>query len=123
MNEVDRCIGLEQIAPGALARMRLARYKQHLQAIADAFGGDHSAVVLKRNLAGEGCDRHFSIVAPAVLDIDWNVDGFAWACGERGGTAVVIGYGDLDGCRPCARSLIVDAEGEALLLADDAETR
>ena len=37
MHEIDGGIGLEQVAPGALARMRLARNQQHLQAVADAF--------------------------------------------------------------------------------------
>ena len=46
MHEIDRGIGLEQIAPGALARMRLARNEQHAQAVANAFDDGDGAVVL-----------------------------------------------------------------------------
>ena len=122
MNEIDGRIGLEQIAPGAFARMRLPK-RAALQAVANAFGGDDGAIVLKRNLVFEGGDRHFSVIATPMLNIDGDLDGLAGPRSERGGTAVIIGYSHLDGCCRCARSLIVDAEREVLLLADDAETR
>ena len=37
MHEIDGGVGLQEVAPGALARMRLAGDEQHPQAVADAF--------------------------------------------------------------------------------------
>ena len=39
MDEVDRGIGLEHVAPGPLAGMRLARHEQHAHVLAHALDG------------------------------------------------------------------------------------
>ena len=45
MDEIDAGVGFEQIAPGALAGMRLAGDQQHAQLVAHAVDRDHRAVV------------------------------------------------------------------------------
>ena len=45
MDEVDGGVGLEQVAPGALAGMRLAGDQQHAQLVAHAVDRDDGAVV------------------------------------------------------------------------------
>ena len=45
MHEVDRGVGFEQVAPGALAGMRLAGDQQHAQVLADAVDQRDGAVV------------------------------------------------------------------------------
>ena len=45
MHEIDAGVGLEQVAPGALAGMRLAGDQQHAQLVAHAVDRDHRAVV------------------------------------------------------------------------------
>ena len=52
MHEIDRGVGLEQVAPGALAGMRLAGDQQHAQLVAHAVDRDHGAIVDLRELAG-----------------------------------------------------------------------
>ena len=48
VHQIDRRIGLQQIAPDAFARMRFAGHQQHPQAIAYAVDDHRRAVVLKR---------------------------------------------------------------------------
>ena len=45
MHEIDRGVGLQQVAPGALAGMRLARDQQHAQILADAVDRGDGVVV------------------------------------------------------------------------------
>jgi hypothetical protein len=45
MHKIDASIGFEQIAPGSLARMRLAGHQQHAQLVAHAVDRDDRAVV------------------------------------------------------------------------------
>src|SRR5262245_46607413 len=51
MHEVDGSVRTQQVAPGALARVRLARYQQHAQILTHALSHDHGAVVDQRQLA------------------------------------------------------------------------
>ena len=57
MNEVDRGVGLQQVAPGALARMRFARDEQHAQPVAHAFDHGHGAVVLRARSRRRAAER------------------------------------------------------------------
>ena len=51
VHEVDGGVRLQQVAPRALAGVRLARDQQHAQVLAHALGRDHHAVVGGRQLA------------------------------------------------------------------------
>ena len=51
VHKVDGGIGFQEIAPGALASVRLAGNKQHAQVLAHAFGRDDDAVVGRRQFA------------------------------------------------------------------------
>ena len=45
VHEIDGGVGLQQVAPDALAGVRLAGDQQHAQVLAHALGGDDRAVV------------------------------------------------------------------------------
>jgi hypothetical protein len=64
MHEIDRRVGFQQVAPGALAGMRLARDQQHAQPVAHAVDDDHRAVVVQRQLVLTAA----SVAARAVAD-------------------------------------------------------
>ncbi len=68
MDEIDRGVGFEDVAPDALAGMRLARDEQHPQAVAHAVDDDDGMVVVERQLARAGLDRELENVRPAVID-------------------------------------------------------
>ena len=68
MHQVDRRVGLQQVAPGALASMRLARDQQHAQPVADAVDGDHRVVVDGGQLVRSRSGRQLDDGLPAVLD-------------------------------------------------------
>ena len=63
MDEIDRGVGLQQVAPGALAGMRLAGNQQHAQILADAVDHGDGAVVGVGQLAVGAVDRQFDDVA------------------------------------------------------------
>ena len=48
MDEIDVGVGLEQVAPHALALMRLARDQQHAELVAHALDRDDRAMVARR---------------------------------------------------------------------------
>ena len=54
MHEIDVGVGLEKIAPRALARVRLAGDEQHFQLVAHALDGDDGLVVERREFVGQG---------------------------------------------------------------------
>ena len=54
MHEIDRCVGFQHVAPGALAGMRLAGDQQHAQILAHALDREHGAIVHGGELAGRG---------------------------------------------------------------------
>ncbi len=66
MDEIDRSVGLQQIAPGALAGMRLAGDEQHAQVLADAVDDVDGAIVGLRHFAGQPGDREFENVVAAA---------------------------------------------------------
>ena len=51
MHEIDRAVGLQQVPPGALARIGLARDQQHPQPVAHAVDRDDGGVVAVGELA------------------------------------------------------------------------
>jgi hypothetical protein len=65
VDEVDRGVGLQQVAPGALAGMRLAGDEQHAQVLADALHLGDGAVVGVRQFAVQFADGQLDDVGAA----------------------------------------------------------
>ncbi len=73
MHQVDRGVGLEQVAPGALAGMRLAGNQQHPQPVADALGDHDGAVVADGQFTRQfGC-RQLDDVVAAVGNFEFHL--------------------------------------------------
>ena len=68
MHQIDRRIGLQQVAPHPLAGMRLARNQQHPQPVAHARHRHHGAVVLQRQFGRAGRGRQFDHILAAMGD-------------------------------------------------------
>jgi len=68
VDEVDRRIGLEQRAPGALAGMRLAGHQQDAQPVAHAVHRHDGAVVLEREFARPRLGDQLEQALPAALE-------------------------------------------------------
>ncbi len=79
MHEVDIGVGLQQVAPGTLARMRLAGDQQHAQLVAHAVDGDDGAVVGERQLVVEQRGLDLDDVRAAAVDPDRHLHGLAGA--------------------------------------------
>ena len=68
MHEIDRGVGLQQVAPCPLARMRFARDQQNAQAVANAVGDHHGAIVQHRQLFGARGDIDLDDVGAAMAE-------------------------------------------------------
>ncbi len=68
MDEVDRGIGFEDVAPDPLAGMRLARDEQHPQTVTHAVDHDDGMVVVERQLARARLHCELENVGAAVID-------------------------------------------------------
>ena len=77
VDEIDGGIRLQEIAPGAFAGVRLARYEQHAQVFADAFGNDDDAVVGGRQFALGFGKFEFDDVLAGVRKLHRKVEAFA----------------------------------------------
>ena len=122
VDEVDRGVGLEQVAPGALAGVRLAGDQQDPQVFADAFDFGYRAVVGEGQFAGERLGLELEDVRAGVRNVD---DEFArLARGDHlGGQRVAVaGYGDADAAG-IGDAIVEHAEMDRLVLSDDAEAR
>lgn len=123
MHEIDARIGFQQVAPGALARVRLARDEQHPQPVAHAVDLHHRGVVARGQLARHRGKAELHNVLPAVFkrqrqfQILPDLDAIAarLAAVDRDGQ---IGLGPR-GFRH--RALVEHLEPDPRLLADDAE--
>ena len=101
VHEVDAGVGLQQIAPGALAGMRLAGDQQHAQLVAHAVDRDHGAVVDGGQFAFERRRLDLDDVRPGMRDRDLRVDGVAGRDGAALDHLAVAADGDL---RPACRA-------------------
>ena len=111
----------EQVAPGALAGMRLAGHQQHAQLVAHAVDRDHGAVVDRGELALQRRGLDLDDVRAGVRDRNLRVDGVAGRDGAAVQHLAVAADRDLGRRRP--RALVLDAIDDGLRLADDAEAR
>src|SRR5689334_19811631 len=68
MDEVDRWVRLQDVAPGALARVGLTAHQQHLEPVAYAVHHEGRAVVLERELLWTRLDLDLDHIGPAVID-------------------------------------------------------
>ena len=121
MHEIDAGVGLQQVAPGALAGMRLARDQQHPQFVAHAVDRDHRAVVDQRQFIVERRGLDLDDVRPGVLDVDIDIDGLAALHGAFVDDFAVAAHHDLGAV--AGDALVVEPVGDGLGLADDAEAR
>ena len=121
MHEIDRGVRFKQIAPGALAGVRLAGHQQHAQLVAHAVDRDHRAIVDLGQLALERGGLDLDDVRPGMrdrhLDTDVGVDGDDALLQH----VAVAPHDDFGG--PDLGAVILDAEADGLRLADDAEAR
>ena len=121
VDEVDRGVRLEQVAPGALAGMRLARDQQHAQLVAHAVDRDHGAVVDLRQLVVDRRGLDLDDVRAGMGDL--HVDGDVAADPDAAAVDLLAVAADRH-LRGAGRgALILDLEGDRLALADDAEAR
>ena len=75
VHEIDGGVRLEQIAPDALAGVRLARNQEHAQVLAHAFGRDHHPIVSGGELAGRRFELDLDDVLPGVRERHLNLHG------------------------------------------------
>ncbi len=121
MHEIDRGVGLEQVAPGALAGMRLAGDQQHAQLVAHAVDRDHGAVVDRREFVLQRRGFDLDDVRPGMRDRDLHPH--IGVGGDVAGLDLLAVAPHRDARGRGADALILDPEGDGLLLADNAEAR
>src|SRR6478736_6485541 len=120
MDEVDIGVGLEQVAPGPFAGMRLSGDQQHAQLVAHALDRDDGAIIGKRELVIERRRLDLDDIGPAAVDPNRHLhdltrgdltasDDLAVAADRQPGAA--------------GAALVDDAQANDLILADDAEAR
>src|SRR5262249_23750611 len=119
VHEIDRGIRLEQIAPGPLAGVRLARHQQHPQLVANAVDRHYRTVVHQRELAVEPLGLDLDDVRAGVGNL--HADGYLLTDPDA---AVVDGLAVSpyrDPRRAGRGALVFDPVGDGLRLPDDAE--
>ena len=72
MDQVDARIRFQDVAPGALARVRFARYQQNAQPVADAVDRDDLAVVLHGQFVAAGAHFQLEKGLAAVVEQDFH---------------------------------------------------
>ena len=122
VHEVDRGVGLEHVAPGALAGMRLARDQQHAQVFAHALDREHGAIVDGGELALGRLGFDLDDIGAGVIDIDRDLHRFADADGPRHRRLALMGDGELDRAADLRGRRIGDLDLDLLGAADNAET-
>ncbi len=72
MHQLDIGVGFQQVAPGALARVGLARHQQHLEVVADALDRRHRLVVDRGEFAVHRLGVEFEHALAAVAQAQRN---------------------------------------------------
>ncbi len=122
MHEVDIRVGLQEVAPGALADMRLAGDEEHAQLVAHAVDRQRGAVVDRGQLAVEAGGLDLDDVGAGMGDLDVDPGRLAGGDDGPGHHLAVAAHGDGD-AGAGGRALVLDAVADRLALADDAEAR
>ena len=125
MHEIDRRVRLQQVPPGPLARIGLARHQQHPQPVAHAVDRDDRRVVAVGQLAR---DRAASTICSTLTPPRCSVTGSVDAAVDRHVEAQRLGAVERDRERHVAaagrrRAQILDPERQAHRLVDDGEGR
>ena len=121
MDEIDVRVGFQEIAPHALALVRLAGDEQHAQFVANALDRDDRLVVEGRQLARDRRRLELENVRARMVDRRRDPEGLSDRGADRGERLPVAAHGQR---RRLARTAAVDhAQGDRLVLADDAEAR
>jgi hypothetical protein len=118
VDEVHVGVGFQEIAPGALARMRLAGDEQHAQLLADALDGNDGPVVGLRQLVGQPLHFELDHVGTAMLDAHIEREGRIGSNLLSGENLSVPAHGHERRTRAAA---LHDLRPDGLVLADDAE--
>ncbi len=122
VHEIDRRVGLEQVAPDAQPRVRLARHQEDAQAVAHAVDEEHLPVVERGDLAGRrrGLDLEHGLTGAGELERQ-PVRGAGRYRQAFAHLAVLL---EGDGHRLVASlRQLLDAQGQRLRLVDHAVAR
>ena len=121
MNQVDVGVGFQQIAPHALARMRLSGDEKDAQLVPHAVDVDHCAIAVGRQLALDRGDLEFDHVGTGMIDPSLDVDPLADGRLDVCDRLPVVADRHPDRLVPVRT--VEHAGGDDLILADDPETR
>ena len=123
MDEVDGGVGLQQVAPGALAGMRATGDEQDPQVLADAFDCDDDAIVEFGEFTLQRVGGEFEDVVAAMRNRHRNVDRGAGPGALLRDDLAIAPHGDGDPVRSCLHAAILKLQRDDLLGADKGEFR
>ena len=123
VHQVDRRVGLEQVAPHPQARIGLARDQQHAQPVAHAVDEEHLPVVARGQLAGQrlGLDLEHRLAGPVQLER--HRARRAGLHAQLLAHLAVLAQGDGHRLARTFARQVVDAQGDLLLVAHHAVAR
>ncbi len=122
MDEIDCGIGFQQIAPGALARVRFARDQKHAQIFANALHRHRHLVVGRCHFALQGINFNLDDMVAGMNDLDLSMGHIAGAHAQPVDQFAINLDADIEP-GTAGNAQIIDAEGEGLAVADQAEAR
>ena len=120
MNEVDRGVGFQEVAPGARAIVRLAGDQQHAQPVAHAVHRHRGAVVDQGKLFRPRLDLRLDDILAAAFHGHFHAGGTAYRDGEGLRFAALETEGDRG---RALHGIVLDADHELHGLADNAVAR
>ena len=126
MDQVDRGVRFQQVAPGTLTRMGLSGYQQHTQAVTHAVDADGGGIVAVGQLSGCVVQRDLHDVLAGMAGR--HRQGQAGVQGHGDGLLVLAVHGQSQGDAAGAaglgdQAMILDAQADGDLLPDQAKGR